>query len=167
MKTGCIYAIYLVISSVNIALADTSGTLILGTRNLDQSEDVLSTVGLYAQKRIDNFPLHPELSLLLAFDPLYGGSEYDLGIGGISNLYFQKYVFYLGAGVSLFSSTYGDNNSNGLAFYGHGGISRAINTSFSIGLDIRKSSEIYTKSSSDNDDTGYFHYAISLERTWK
>jgi len=167
MKINYVYVIYLVLLSTNIAFADTNVTLLLGSRSLDQSEDVLPAAGLYAQKKIDNFPLNPEISLLFASDPLNGGSEYDVGAGGIYNLYFQKYKFYLGAGVSLFSSSYGDNDSDGMAFYGHGGISWTVNTSLSVGLDIRKSFEIDSKSNSGNDDIGYSQYAISFERLWK
>lgn len=167
MKVKVLVAILIFASHVKISSADINISTIIGSRNLDHSEDVLPSIGISAQKILDSFQLNPEINALIAFDPLYGGSEYDLGAGTRYNHRIKKFTLFVGAGVSIFSTSYGAKESNGIAIYGHGGLLRIINDSFSIGLDLRKSNEINLKSNYNYDKFGYYQYALNFDWFWK
>ena len=108
----------------------------------------------------------PELILLFAFNPLYEVNEFDVGIGGVENLKYEKHDYHLGIGISVFSIQYRDIESTGSSFYGHGGVSWIITNTFAIGIDIRKSAEIQSSSNSNSVNSGYFQYTLTLNHQW-
>jgi hypothetical protein len=147
---------------------DSTRSLLMGRRYLDDGEDVLPSLGVYYRFDIDNFVIEPEISATLGFDPVFGGSEYDLGIGGVYQIKKKLFTIDLGIGISYFSREFGANETDGSTYYWRAAIIWNNSDTHGVGLDFRRLKVINSSSNalSNTEDVGYFQTSLVWQFNW-
>ncbi len=161
-------ALSVLVCLVTPVYGDSTISVLTGTRDLDHSEDVLPSLSIYYQIDLNHFVIKPEASATLGFDPLYGGSEYDLSIGGVYQVENKAFNIDLGSGLSYFSSSYGVNEVDGTAYYMRAAITWNISNSHALGFDIRKLKEINSNATvvENSSKVGYLQTSLLWRIRW-
>ena len=128
--------VLVVASSANAALAETNVTLVAGNRDETDREDRLPAVGVGADFGKEHWRIRPEFAFAIGFDPLYGGDETEISIGGIGYWDAKAARIHFGAGLSDLSSDWGANSGSSTTAYVHGGATWPIKTR-RLGFDVR------------------------------
>ena len=118
------------------AVAELNVDFTAGNRDETDLEDVLPALGIAVDFGQDRWPIRPEFGFTVGFDPLYGGSETELSLGGIRYWEAGASRVHFGVGFSDVSKDWGANVGSSTGVYVHSGATWPLDKR-RLGFDVR------------------------------
>jgi hypothetical protein len=143
------------------AAADANVSLVMGVRNETDSEEQPPMIGGAIDFGRDEWLFRPDLDASIGFDPLYGGEEYELGVGAIRYWDVRSARFHFGAGLSAFRADWGANVGSSTGVHVHAGASWRVKA-HRWGLDLRYLSADDVSVQGGSFPVGYFQFSVLL-----